>query len=240
MKKTYVFGFLIFLFLIASYTLIYAVKPEQVLILNKEDGVVETCSVVCYFLSACFLFYLFFRSKSIKEKYPFRNRRNYFFLLIGLFFFFCVGEEISWGQRIFNIETPDWLKLINRQNEINFHNLNIAQGTDEFGNAKTGISMWITAGRIFILFIFLYCVLVPILYNFSAKTHGVLKKMCLPIVPMWIAPFFIINFAAENLIERISFFDSPPRFGETIENNYAILFLLVSISFYFNNKKDNS
>lgn len=34
-----------------------------------------------------------------------------------------VGEEISWGQRIFGFETPDWLKTKNLQKETNFHNL---------------------------------------------------------------------------------------------------------------------
>jgi hypothetical protein len=31
-------------------------------------------------------------------------------------------EEISWGQRIFDISTPDYIKELNAQNEINFHN----------------------------------------------------------------------------------------------------------------------
>lgn len=38
------------------------------------------------------------------------------------FFVFC-GEEISWGQRIFNIETPEDLAAINNQDETNLHNI---------------------------------------------------------------------------------------------------------------------
>jgi hypothetical protein len=36
---------------------------------------------------------------------------------------FIAGEEIAWGQRIFNIETPDTLKEINAQGEITVHNI---------------------------------------------------------------------------------------------------------------------
>jgi hypothetical protein len=34
-----------------------------------------------------------------------------------------VGEEISWGQRLLGLETPEVLEEINRQDEINLHNI---------------------------------------------------------------------------------------------------------------------
>ena len=36
---------------------------------------------------------------------------------------FAAGEEISWGQRIFDFETPDFLMHLNVQNEFNVHNI---------------------------------------------------------------------------------------------------------------------
>lgn len=36
---------------------------------------------------------------------------------------FAVGEELSWGQRILGIETPEELELINNQDEQNIHNI---------------------------------------------------------------------------------------------------------------------
>ena len=39
--------------------------------------------------------------------------------------FFGAGEEISWGQRIFGIETPEAFAEHNRQGETNLHNLEI-------------------------------------------------------------------------------------------------------------------
>ena len=37
--------------------------------------------------------------------------------------FAAIGEEISWGQRIFDVTTPDSLAAENRQEELNLHNL---------------------------------------------------------------------------------------------------------------------
>jgi hypothetical protein len=34
-----------------------------------------------------------------------------------------VGEEISWGQRLLGLETPEILEEINRQEELNLHNI---------------------------------------------------------------------------------------------------------------------
>lgn len=43
--------------------------------------------------------------------------------LVGLGSLYYAGEEISWGQQIFQWETPEFLAERNRQNETNLHNL---------------------------------------------------------------------------------------------------------------------
>lgn len=45
----------------------------------------------------------------------------YGFVLLGLFF--MLGEEVSWGQRIFGWETSEKLREINKQEETNIHNI---------------------------------------------------------------------------------------------------------------------
>ena len=37
--------------------------------------------------------------------------------------FVVLGEEVSWGQRLFGIETPEDFEAINNQGEINLHNV---------------------------------------------------------------------------------------------------------------------
>ena len=41
----------------------------------------------------------------------------------ALIAFFCAGEEISWGQRIFGLATPEIIAEDSTQDEINIHNL---------------------------------------------------------------------------------------------------------------------
>ncbi|MGE3314239.1 MAG: hypothetical protein AB7O26_03910 [Planctomycetaceae bacterium] len=55
-----------------------------------------------------------------------KSRNVFYASLFGLFaigMFFCAGEEISWGQRVFDVETPEGLLEVNKQNETNLHNV---------------------------------------------------------------------------------------------------------------------
>lgn len=53
------------------------------------------------------------------------NKKPYawFFGFFTVAMFFCAGEELSWGQRIFNWETPESLRIPGVQDEIVFHNI---------------------------------------------------------------------------------------------------------------------
>ena len=45
--------------------------------------------------------------------------------ILGIGMLLISFEEISWGQRIFNVTPPDYFKQHNIQNEISLHNLEI-------------------------------------------------------------------------------------------------------------------
>ena len=63
-------------------------------------------------------------------------------LLLGL----MIGEELSWGQRIFGWSTPSFLAEVNSQSEINLHNINtqLAQNVLYFGGwlLLIGFAFW--------------------------------------------------------------------------------------------------
>jgi hypothetical protein len=46
-------------------------------------------------------------------------------LMVALGSFLLAGEEISWGERVFSLAAPADLASINKQHEINLHNLNV-------------------------------------------------------------------------------------------------------------------
>ena len=87
--------------------------------LINEDKIVEYASAGFWVLASIFTLV-----KIIKNQ--FQNiylRQLALPVLMVAFFIVCAGEEISWGQRIFNIETPTLLKEINVQEEITLHNI---------------------------------------------------------------------------------------------------------------------
>lgn len=84
----------------------------------KEDSFFEWLTFFFYFLA-------FFISVSIsityyKIKYflPF-----YLYMFLSIALLFVAMEEISWGQRIFGVSTPDILLSYNIQEETNIHNI---------------------------------------------------------------------------------------------------------------------
>lgn len=48
---------------------------------------------------------------------------GFLYLLGALFLLFVAGEELSWGQRIFDWRTPEELARVNRQGETTLHNI---------------------------------------------------------------------------------------------------------------------
>ena len=110
---------IIFIIILVSQKFLFGPFNEDYVNFAKEDGPVEYATTVFFFLS--FLFSTIIGLKFIKVK------KNFFALLYFLLsasFFIAGFEEISWGQRIFQIETSEFFSE-NFQNETNFHNLEV-------------------------------------------------------------------------------------------------------------------
>ncbi len=83
--------------------------------MEKEDSLTETLTFVVYVLLAFLCFKI---AIQIRKKKLF----TILFVLAALIFVLIAGEEISWGQRIFNFETPEHIAKNNTQKEFNLHN----------------------------------------------------------------------------------------------------------------------
>ena len=99
--------------------LIYArVAPLRFSEFTNEDGPIENLQVIIL-LAGCVV------GAAIARKLYCRNQKSWAFLYslgtVGLFF--VAGEELSWGQRIFHEQTPEWLMPYNLKHETNVHNL---------------------------------------------------------------------------------------------------------------------
>jgi len=81
-----------------------------------EDGPAENIEFINYLVS--FVFSIFIARSFFKNNYKLFCS---LYIFLAVFFIFIAGEEISWGQRIFNFETPEQFSA-NLQNEFNIHN----------------------------------------------------------------------------------------------------------------------
>lgn len=88
----------------------------------KEDGWAEYLTTLFLFLGA--IGYGVYSAKAIKNK---DGKKILFYTAACLVFIFGTGEEISWGQRIFSIETNEYFMENNYQGETNLHNLKIGE-----------------------------------------------------------------------------------------------------------------
>jgi len=115
----------VFLFPITSFLIFLCMKlmsPDTYIILIQEDSVIEYAQAFFYFLSSIISFIV--SIKILKNKITLHGVL-YGILAIGLLLISL--EEMSWGQRLFNIPNPDYFKQHNVQNEISFHNLDTVQ-----------------------------------------------------------------------------------------------------------------
>ena len=93
---------------------ILVVSPWNHSILMQEDGWAENLTAVAYLLAGALLL-----AAAWAET---RRAPRFVFLAGGVAMAFIAGEEISWGQRIWDFPTPDFLAR-NAQGEFNVHNL---------------------------------------------------------------------------------------------------------------------
>ncbi len=155
-------------FLIAGFV-VAARGQEAFLEFLKEDGLVEYLTFLFLLAPAVLAMVQAVREAGQNRLYPVIT-----WILLALLFLFAAGEEISWGQRIFGIETPDFFLEKNLQKETNFHNLVV-------GGVKINklvFSQLLTAGMV------LYFIFLPLLVRNSKFFRLTVAKFALP-VPCW-------------------------------------------------------
>ena len=101
--------------LIFGYLL--AADPGLFDVLMMEDSLAEWLSAVWLLLAGLALLTTARRERNV--------RLRWVWVLGGAALLFSAGEEISWGQRILGVATPEFLLGVNDQQELNVHNINL-------------------------------------------------------------------------------------------------------------------
>jgi hypothetical protein len=197
----------IFLIVIFGLGIYYANTNLQYFdeVFTVEDGFVESGSAIFLFISSMLLLFRFF--KLFKEK---KSLWKIGILAMSLLFFFGAGEEISWGQRIFNVESSEYFLENNAQGETNLHNM-VVDGTKI---NKLIFSQLLTA------ILIVYLLITPFLFRKYEWVKTLANKFAVPIVKWHHTIAFLVGTA-------LLLFISSNRKWEIYEMAFSIIFLLV-------------
>ncbi len=171
----------------------------------KEDGIAEWLTVAGLLLGSLVCFSRFIRL--------FRKKSKWFLLVtlcLGLFLFFAAGEEISWGQRILGIETPEYFQQHNAQQETNLHNLIV-------GGVKLNKLIF---SVILVGLLSIFMIIVPVLYQKNNRVKRFLDASAVPVPRYYQVLAFIVVFVLTSLIKH-------GKNAELLECAGALLFFLI-------------
>ena len=174
---------------------------------TMEDGFIENGSAIFLLSSSLLLLYrLFklFKHKDLLWKFG--------ILAMSLVFFFGAGEEISWGQRIFNVESSKYFIENNAQGETNLHNLVVED---------TKINKLIFSQLLTVVLV-IYLIITPFLYRKFDWVKKLANKFAVPIV-QW---HHTISFLTGTVL---LLFISSSRKWEIYELAFSVIFLLIFI-----------
>ncbi|OKY74828.1 MAG: hypothetical protein BM485_11360 [Desulfobulbaceae bacterium DB1] len=146
------------------------------------------------------------------------SRFRIFFTALALACLYVCGEEISWGQRLFDVATPDFFSRHNLQQETNLHNFFTGPYSTTL---KRLIELLLAGGFI------LYGILYPLQLRKGRKPALLLTRLGVPAPPLSLWPFF----AAAALFElRIFSFNE----AEVAEILLSLTLAIISLSYWQN------
>lgn len=134
-------------------------------------------------------------------------------LIFALLFLFAAGEEISWGQRIFNIESGEFFKENNAQGETNLHNL-VVEGKK--------INK-IIFSQLLMLVMVMYLIVSPILFRKKTWFKNLANSFAVPIVK-W---HHTIAFLLSTFMVAIN---PSGRKWEVYELAFGVIFFLIFLN----------
>ena len=179
------------------------IPPYKYNALTREDSYVENATAILLFLTG-----ILFVIVATTERHIFQRC---VYILGCVAFMLASGEEISWGQRIFDFETPEKLMNLNEIDEFTIHNLRIGE-----------ISLFTMLTAILIYGTFMFCVIICAAFFCNKNTF---LGIPLPSIPLMLS--FLIVVSHEPII-----IDSN-RYIFTMDKELLLIFIIYIL---FSNK----
>jgi hypothetical protein len=201
LKKSVLIKVILFLIVISGYAALTfhwdASRPFR-----GEDHFIESMGAIFLF-SASIMFFVSYLLSSRNEKKTdkLHPKKNFFYIFLALLFFIGGGEEISWGQRIFEWEAPEFFQKNNRQRETNLHNIRLLndqrfrRGQKRENDRRPISSILLDIDVWFVSFWVSYCLILPILNRYSLRSREYAARFGVPVPPLWIGLLLLVNFS---------------------------------------------
>ena len=148
---------------------IYNFDPVNYIRLITEDQWAEYSTSLSFFI--CFVSFIFLACR------PGPARERLVFALIAAAALFIAGEEISWGQRLFDLSVPEQLRQINQQDELTIHNIEAIRALRP---------------HVVLAYLILGWAVFSVVCCRSARLDRMLKKTGLPAFPLPLIPLFLL------------------------------------------------
>jgi hypothetical protein len=163
----------IFPLLLAYFLLIIQIDSKYYRFINNEDNLVEWLTFACLLISGLLSLIMAYQT------YKYGDRYLWFFLLFGVACIILGFEEISWGQRILQVESPNFFLENSDQQEINIHNV---------------VNQWfdVRTKHVAAFVLFIYGVCLPIL-AIHPKMKTFFEKFRIVISPLFLAGGFALG-----------------------------------------------
>ncbi|MEI8347359.1 MAG: hypothetical protein WCG27_07825 [Pseudomonadota bacterium] len=150
----------------------------------SEEGIIEWMTFDSLLLIGVLSFYRFNLFK--KKKWPFLI----VLFITGLFFLICAGEEISWGQRLIGLKSPQYFLTHNSDGATNFHDCLLKHLLGEKRPFRVDdYILWPVIGSVAVF----YLLLAPFLYRHSKKIRQFANGLAIPVPkPLHVVAFIIL------------------------------------------------
>lgn len=188
-----------------------------------EDHYFENIGAASLLLAAFIMFFVFARAWKVRKVLGIHSLKLLVYFGLAFLFFFGGGEEISWGQRIFDIAEPASLAEANVQGELNIHNL------EPFQNNKL-----LQFETFFNVFLLVFTVALPFGSLINKRFHDFVD-IYTPVVFWGLGILFIVDYIGAKLAKMIyaSTYDYIIPFAQAVqevkESNYEFLFVFVAL-----------
>jgi len=213
----------IVLYLILAYSTL-GWGEKWAAILYPEDHYFENVGAISLFAASAISLFAFMRALNMRDILRIHWIKLLVYGALAMLFFFGAGEELSWGQRVFHIQSPSGLAQENIQQELKIQNLAIVEKAS-----------FLNANNIYTVFWMGFAVAIPFV-SLVWKRFQLVAERLTPVVSWGFGVLFLINYGLAKLAKLI-FLSAytyqtilfPQALQEVKESNYELLFVFLSL-----------